>query len=63
MSRAFDAVSKNLQAIAWRRLGVPEDVADWLVDMDQESQWYAPPSHKHDGKKMLTFVARGGTAV
>ena len=34
MSRAFDAVSKNLQAIAWRRLGVPEDEADWLVDMD-----------------------------
>ena len=36
MSRAFDAVSKSLQAIAiaWRRLGVPEDVADWLVDMD-----------------------------
>ena len=34
MSRAFEAVSKNLQAIAWRRLGVPDDVADWLVDMD-----------------------------
>jgi hypothetical protein len=34
MSRAFDAVSKNIQAIAWRRLGVPDDVADWLVAMD-----------------------------
>jgi hypothetical protein len=34
MSRAFDAVSKNVQAIAWRRLGVPDDIADWLVDMD-----------------------------
>ena len=34
MSRAYDAVSKNLQAIAWRRLGVLEDVADWLVVMD-----------------------------
>ena len=32
-SSAFDAVSKNLQAIAWRRLGVPDDVADWLDDM------------------------------
>ena len=34
MSRAFDAVSKSLQAIAWRRLGVLDDVADWLVHMD-----------------------------
>ena len=33
-SDGYDAVSKNLQAIAWRRLGVPDNVADWLVDMD-----------------------------
>ena len=34
MSRAFDSISKNLMRIAWRRLGVPGDVADWLVEMD-----------------------------
>ena len=34
LSKAFDSVSKNLMKIAWRRLGVPKDVAEWLVEMD-----------------------------
>ena len=33
-SKAFDSVSKNMMRIAWRRLGVPDNVADWLTDMD-----------------------------
>ena len=34
MSRAFDVISKNHQAIDWYRLSVPDNEADWLVDMD-----------------------------
>ena len=34
LSKAFDSVSKNLMRLAWRRLGVPKDVAEWLVEMD-----------------------------
>jgi len=36
MSKAFDTVSKNIQKIAWSRMGVPSDVVDWLVDMDTD---------------------------
>jgi hypothetical protein len=36
MSKAFDTVSKNIQKIAWSRMGVPADVVDWLVDMDTD---------------------------
>ena len=36
MSKAFDTVSKSIQKIAWSRLGVPEDVVDWLTDMDTD---------------------------
>ena len=34
LSKAFDSVSKNIMRIAWRRLGVPKDVVEWLVEMD-----------------------------
>ena len=32
--RAFDSVPRYLQLLAWRRLGVPADVADWFVELD-----------------------------
>ena len=38
--RAFDSVSKNLQKIANARLGVPYDIIDYIVDIDDESQTY-----------------------
>ena len=38
--RAFDSVSKNLQKIAYARLGVPDDIIDYIVDIDDESQTY-----------------------
>ena len=34
MKKAFDSVSKSLMLLAWQRLGVPYDVAQWLVSMD-----------------------------
>eukprot|EP01036_Dinobryon_divergens_P062163 gene62163-biopygen49220 len=35
MSKAFDTVSKNAMMIAWLRLGVPLDIALWLVELDR----------------------------
>ena len=34
ITRAFDSVSKNVLKASWLRLGVPADIADWLVSMD-----------------------------
>ena len=34
--RAFDSIPRNLQRLAWHRLGVPEDVAEWFVSMDDQ---------------------------
>eukprot|EP01034_Spumella_vulgaris_P046869 gene46869-58455_t len=35
MSKAFDTVSKNAMMISWFRLGVPIDIALWLVELDR----------------------------
>ena len=32
--RAFDSIPRNLQRLAWNRLGVPEDLAEWFVSLD-----------------------------
>ena len=32
--RAFDSVSKGAQVISWMRMGLPKDIAEWLVHMD-----------------------------
>jgi hypothetical protein len=37
ITRAFDSATKELLKLAWIRLGVPDDIAVWLVDMDQVS--------------------------
>ena len=33
--RAFDSIPRNLQRLAWTRLGVPESVAEWFVALDE----------------------------
>jgi hypothetical protein len=35
--RAFDSISRNLQRLAWTRLGVPRDIAEWFVSLDDDS--------------------------
>ena len=35
ITRAFDSVSKNVMRMAWTRLGVPQEWADWLVKLDE----------------------------
>ena len=34
MRRAFDSIPRNLQRLAWIRLGVPENIAEWFVSLD-----------------------------
>ena len=38
MRRAFDSVSKAVIRLAWQRLGVPDDITDWLVRLDEDSK-------------------------
>ncbi len=33
-TKAFDSVNKPLMVAAWTRLRVPQDIADYLVNMD-----------------------------
>jgi len=35
MKKAFDSVSKPLILLCWQRLGVPIEIAQWLVDLDE----------------------------
>ena len=38
IKRAFDSVRKSLIRLAWRRLGIPPDIAEWLVLLDLDRQ-------------------------
>ena len=35
IQKAFDSVGQNLQYLAWRRLGLPKELAHWLVLLDK----------------------------
>lgn len=34
--RAFDSISRNLQRLAWRRLGLTPDFTNWMVHLDED---------------------------
>jgi hypothetical protein len=34
IKRAFDSIPRNIQKLSWIRLGVPMDVAEWFVNLD-----------------------------
>jgi hypothetical protein len=57
LKKAFDCPSKPVLKMAWNRLGVPQDIADWLVSIDEAGptvvrtpasikQWN---NHQYDG--------------
>ena len=50
MSKAFDTVSKNIQKIAWSRLGVPAEVVDWLADMDTDGETLVNNNNNNNNK-------------
>jgi hypothetical protein len=52
MKRAFDSIPRNLQRLAWNRLGVPPDVAEWFVALDDGGQAYVETPHFHLHKNL-----------
>ena len=40
ISKAFDRPPKNILKLGWARVGVPEDIINWLVDMDVGGRAY-----------------------
>jgi hypothetical protein len=34
LKAAFDSPSKNLLRLSWTRLGIPDDIVNWLVEID-----------------------------
>ena len=59
LRRAFDSVDRRLLVFSWERLGVPSQLAQYLVDMDKDSKMvvntsFASVIHQLLGKKGLT---------
>ena len=38
IKKAFDSVSKHIIRLAWQRLGVPEPIVEWLLELDRGSR-------------------------
>ena len=51
IKRAFDSIPRNIQKLAWIRLGVPMDVAEWFVELDDGGLSFisTPYFHLHKG--------------
>ena len=61
ITRAFDSVCKNVMRIAWTRLGVPQEWADWLVRLDEEGITAVRTPHaieiwNKNGRKGFTYT-------
>jgi hypothetical protein len=53
--RAFDSVPRYLQLLAWRRLGVPADVADWFVELDTNGSTFISTPLYNTERQMSTL--------
>ena len=42
---AFDSVPRPLMKLAWRRLGLPDDVADWITQLDEGGLTFPATPH------------------
>ena len=68
IKRAFDRVPKQLLIFAWIRLGVPPDVAEYLVNIDRKGKTEVRTPHAqdtyweggYDRKEALCFLAQLG---
>jgi hypothetical protein len=52
--RAFDSIPRKLQRIAWVRLGVPPDIAEWFVQLDDGGLSYIATPHFFQKRKLRT---------
>ena len=46
--QAFDSVSQTLQYLAWRRIGIPQEIALWLVSLDQGGKFVVRTPYAQD---------------
>ena len=47
IKKAFDSVSKPLLIMAWVRMGVPADIATWIVALDNDGKTVVRTPHGH----------------
>ena len=52
--RAFDSIPRNLQRLAWTRLGVPADVAEWFVALDDKGLSFIGSPYYHHNRQLKT---------
>jgi hypothetical protein len=60
IKRAFDSIPRNIQKLAWVRLGVPKDVAEWFVELDDHGLSYISSPHYHHSKNLNTPEGMAG---
>ena len=54
IKRAFDSIPRNIQKLAWVRLGVPKDVAEWFVNLDDGGLSFISSPHYNLNSKIKT---------
>ena len=54
IKRAFDSIPRTVQKLAWVRLGVPPDVADWFVALDDGGLSFISTPFYHANKDLHT---------
>ena len=54
IKRAFDSIPRNLQKLAWMRLGVPLDVAEWFINLDDGGLSFISTPLYHNEKHLKT---------
>jgi len=59
--RAFDSIPRNMQKLAWTRLGVPLDVAEWFVDLDDGGLSFISTPLYHRDKNLKTPEEMGNS--
>jgi len=60
IKRAFDSIPRNLQKLAWTRLGVPIDVAEWFVHLDDGGLSFISSPYYHLNKNLHTPASMAG---
>ena len=63
MRRAFDSIPRNLQRLAWQRLGVPSDLSEWFVALDEGGHAYVDTPHYQHNKHLKShdIINKHGT--
>jgi hypothetical protein len=44
-AKAFDSVGNHIQYAAWRRMGIPENISSWVMNLDWGESFVTMLSH------------------